>query len=32
VGAAFIIPHLEQCLSHFDVVIKGEAEKIWHEF
>ena len=31
-GGVYCSSHLEQCLAHFDVVIKGEAEKIWAEF
>jgi radical SAM superfamily enzyme YgiQ (UPF0313 family) len=31
-GGVYCSSHLEQCLTHFDVVIKGEAEKIWLEF
>jgi len=31
-GGVYCSSHLEQCLDHFDVVIKGEAEKIWSEF
>jgi radical SAM superfamily enzyme YgiQ (UPF0313 family) len=31
-GGVYCSSHLEQCLTHFDVVIKGEAEKIWPEF
>jgi len=31
-GGVYCSSHLEQCLAHFDVVIKGEAEKIWPEF
>ena len=31
-GGVYCSSHLEECLPHFDVVIKGEAEKIWPEF
>jgi len=31
-GGVYCSSHLEQCLPHFDVVIKGEAEKTWPEF
>jgi radical SAM superfamily enzyme YgiQ (UPF0313 family) len=31
-GGVYCSSHLEQCLTHFDVVIKGEAEKTWTEF
>ena len=31
-GGVYCSSHLEQCQAHFDVVIKGEAEKIWPEF
>jgi radical SAM superfamily enzyme YgiQ (UPF0313 family) len=31
-GGVYCSSHMEQCLMHFDVVIKGEAEKIWPAF
>ena len=31
-GGVYCSSHLEQCLPNFDVVIKGEAEKIWPQF
>jgi radical SAM superfamily enzyme YgiQ (UPF0313 family) len=31
-GGVYCSSHLEQSLTHFDVVIKGEAEKTWNEF
>jgi radical SAM superfamily enzyme YgiQ (UPF0313 family) len=31
-GGVYCSSHLEQCLAHFDVVLRGEAEKIWPEF
>ena len=31
-GGVYCSSHLEECLPHFDIVVKGEAEKIWPEF
>jgi radical SAM superfamily enzyme YgiQ (UPF0313 family) len=31
-GGVYCFSHHKECMSHFDVVLKGEAEKIWPEF
>ncbi len=31
-GGSFVSSHMKECVNHFDVLICGEAEKVWPQF